>query len=83
MFIIKPTLTEEETKAQVEAVKATIEKNGGEIVATDDMGARDLAYEIDGKEDTTLYSILKHRQTQLLKLKETTESMKILFDLSL
>ena len=32
MFIVKPTLTEEETVAQIDAVKATIEKNGGEIV---------------------------------------------------
>jgi small subunit ribosomal protein S6 len=46
MFIVKPTLTEEETKAQVELVKSTIEKNGGEIKATDDMGSRKLAYEI-------------------------------------
>ncbi len=47
MFIIKPTLTEEETVAQIDLVKATIEKNGGEIVACDDMGSRNLAYEID------------------------------------
>lgn len=47
MFIIKPTLTEEETVAQIELVKSTIEKNGGEIVACDDMGSRQLAYEIE------------------------------------
>ncbi|RXK04733.1 30S ribosomal protein S6 [Halarcobacter bivalviorum] len=46
MFIVKPTLTEEETVAQIEAVKALITKNGGEIVACDDMGSRNLAYEI-------------------------------------
>ena len=46
MFIVKPTLTEEETQAQIELVKSTIEKNGGEIVATEDMGSRKLAYEI-------------------------------------
>eukprot|EP01155_Anaeramoeba_flamelloides_P043487 Anaeramoba_flamelloidesc37257_g1_i1.p2 GENE.c37257_g1_i1~~c37257_g1_i1.p2 ORF type:complete len:118 (+),score=15.30 c37257_g1_i1:41-394(+) len=46
MFIVKPTLTEEETKAQIEQVVANIEKNGGEIIATDDMGTRPLAYEI-------------------------------------
>jgi small subunit ribosomal protein S6 len=46
MFIVKPTLTEEETQAQIETVKGNIEKNGGEIVACDDMGTRDLAYEI-------------------------------------
>lgn len=47
MFIIKPTLTEEETVAQIDLVKATIEKNGGEIVACEDMGSRNLAYEIE------------------------------------
>ncbi|MEA2051107.1 MAG: 30S ribosomal protein S6 [Campylobacterota bacterium] len=46
MFIVKPTLTEEETVAQIETVKSNIEKNGGEIVAVDDMGTRNLAYEI-------------------------------------
>jgi small subunit ribosomal protein S6 len=46
MFIVKSTLTEEETKAQIEQVIANIEKNGGEIVSTDDMGTRALAYEI-------------------------------------
>jgi small subunit ribosomal protein S6 len=47
MFIVKPTLTEEETAAQITAVKERIEKNGGEIVSVDDMGTRNLAYEIE------------------------------------
>jgi small subunit ribosomal protein S6 len=47
MFIVKPTLTEEETVAQIDLVKSNIEKNGGEIVACDDMGTRPLAYEIE------------------------------------
>lgn len=47
MFIIKPTLTDEETQAQIELVRSNIEKNGGEIVSVDDMGTRPLAYEIE------------------------------------
>lgn len=47
MFIVKPTLTEEEINAQIELVKSNIEKNGGEIVACDNMGSRPLAYEIE------------------------------------
>jgi small subunit ribosomal protein S6 len=47
MFIVKPTLTEEEIQAQIETVKGNIEKNGGEIVSCDDMGTRELAYEIE------------------------------------
>ena len=46
MFILKPTLAEEETVAQIELVKANIEKNGGEIASFDNMGTRPLAYEI-------------------------------------
>lgn len=46
MFIVKPTLTAEEIASQIETVRANIEKNGGEIVSADDMGSRELAYEI-------------------------------------
>jgi small subunit ribosomal protein S6 len=47
MFIIKPTLTEEETVAQIDLVISTITKNGGEIAACDDIGSKNLAYEIE------------------------------------
>jgi small subunit ribosomal protein S6 len=47
MFIVKGTLTDEETQAQVAKVRSDIEKNGGEIIAYDDMGTRELAYEIE------------------------------------
>lgn len=47
IFIVKPTLTEEEVKAQIDTVKANIEKNGGTVVATLDMGMKTLAYEIE------------------------------------
>jgi len=47
MFILKPTLTDEETVAQIENIRAIIEKNGGEIVSADNVGTRELAYEIE------------------------------------
>jgi small subunit ribosomal protein S6 len=47
MFILKPTLTEEETVAQIDGIKAIIEKNGGEIAAVENVGIRELAYEIE------------------------------------
>ncbi len=47
MFILKPTLTEEETVAQLEGIKALFEKNGAEIVSTDNIGIKELAYEIE------------------------------------
>ncbi len=47
MFIVKPTLTEEELQAQIEKVKTVMGKNEVEIVACDDIGTRELAYEIE------------------------------------
>ena len=47
MFIVKSTLNDEETVVQIDLVKSNIEKNGGEIVTCDDMGTRQLAYEIE------------------------------------
>jgi len=47
MFIVKGTLTDEETQAQIAKVRSDIEKNGGEIIAYEDMGTKDLAYEIE------------------------------------
>jgi small subunit ribosomal protein S6 len=50
LFIVKPTLTDEETQAQIDKTIAIISDNGGEIVATKDMGMRRLAYPIDKNE---------------------------------
>jgi len=57
MFIVKPTLTDEETQAQIATVKANIEKNGGTIVSCDDMGSRNLAYEIQKQKRGYYYVI--------------------------
>ena len=46
LFVVKPTHTEEEIAAHIANVKASIEKDGGEIAATSDMGMRKLAYEV-------------------------------------
>lgn len=46
MFILKPTLVEEEIKTRIEFFKEVITKNGGEIETCLDMGMRNLAYEI-------------------------------------
>lgn len=46
MFILKPTLVEEEIKTRIEFFKEVITKNGGEIETYLDMGMRNLAYEI-------------------------------------
>ncbi len=46
MFILKPTLTQEETSAKIEFFKSVLLNNGASIEATIDMGIRNLAYEI-------------------------------------
>lgn len=46
MFILKPTLVEEEIKARIEFFKDAISKNGGVIETCLDMGMRNLAYQI-------------------------------------
>ena len=50
LFVVKPTLTDEETKAQIEKNIAIITDNGGEIVAINDMGMRRLAYPVEKNE---------------------------------
>lgn len=47
LFIVKPTLTDDEIKQKVDFVKEVITKNGGEIASVVEMGARKLAYKID------------------------------------
>ncbi len=57
LFVVKPTLTEEEIKSQIEKVKAILEKEGAQIVATDDMGMRKLAYPVQ-KNTRGYYTVL-------------------------
>jgi small subunit ribosomal protein S6 len=46
LVIVKPTLTEEETKASIAAIEEVLTSNGAEIIARDEMGTRKLAYPI-------------------------------------
>ena len=50
LFVLKPTLTDEETKAQIEKVQSNITAQDATIVATDDMGMRKLAYPVEKNE---------------------------------
>jgi len=47
MFITKPTLSDDEKAQIVENIKKAIEENGGEVVAIDNIGVRELAYPIN------------------------------------
>ena len=67
LFIVKPTLTEEEIKAQIDNVKSILEKNGAEIAATFDWGMRKLAYEIDKNPRGYYYVIYYTAPSVLIK----------------
>lgn len=46
MFIVKPTLSEDETKKVIENFGNILTNNGAKITDQKDMGNRELAYEI-------------------------------------
>jgi len=66
-FVVKPTLTEEEIKAQIDNVKSILEKNGAEIAATFDWGMRKLAYEIEKNPRGYYYVIYYTAPSSLIK----------------
>ena len=72
MFIVKPTLTQEEIEAQVATVKGNIEKNGGEVVTCDDMGTRTLSYEIAKNKRGYYYVIYFKAPSESIKELERT-----------
>ena len=57
LFVLKPTLTEEEMQERFGHVKGILEKNGCEIASINDMGVRKLAYEIEKFERGHYYVI--------------------------
>ena len=46
LFVLKPTLTEEEVQQKLNLMKEVLEKNGAEIASVLEMGTRRLAYEV-------------------------------------
>lgn len=65
LFILKPTLTEDEAKVKVDFIKEVITKNGGEIASVVEMGTRKLAYKIDKYERGTYVVIYFTAPTSL------------------
>jgi small subunit ribosomal protein S6 len=47
MFVLKPTLTDEEKEKNIENIQNVIKNNGGEVAALDKIGVRELAYPIE------------------------------------
>lgn len=67
LFILKPTLTEDEIKERVDFVKEIITKNGGEVASVIEMGARKLAYTIDKYERGVYFVIYFTAPTSLIE----------------
>ena len=66
LFILKPTLTEEEVSAKLEFVKEILSKNGAEIQTVVPMGTRKLAYKIKKYERGTYFVIYFKAPTSLI-----------------
>ena len=66
LFILKPTITEDEVKVKADFIKEIITKNGGEIASVVEMGTRKLAYKIDKYERGTYFVIYFKAPTQLI-----------------
>jgi len=60
LFVVKPTLTEEEIAAQIVKVKEVLAKVNAELLATDDMGMRRLAYPVE-KNNRGYYTVLFYK----------------------
>ena len=60
LFVVKPTLTEEEIAAQIAKVKDVLAKEGAELVGTNDMGMRKLAYQVE-KHARGYYTVLFYK----------------------
>jgi len=57
LFVIKPTLTDEEREAQIAKVTEVLEREGAKILATNRMGMRKLAYPV-AKNERGFYTII-------------------------
>jgi small subunit ribosomal protein S6 len=60
LFVVKPTLTEEEIAAQIAKVKDVLAKEGAELVGTNEMGMRKLAYQVE-KHNRGYYTVLFYK----------------------
>lgn len=79
LFIVKPTLTDDEVKTKVDFVKEIITKNGGEIASVIEMGARKLAYKIDKYERGVYFVIYFKAEPSLIS--ELVRNLRITEDI--
>ncbi len=72
IYIVKPSLSEEEITKVTDKIKTLIEKDGGEVLGTESFGKKRLAYEVR-KEKRGIYLILHFKAipATLLELEQT------------
>ena len=75
LFVVKPTLTEEEIAATITKVKDILAKEGAELLGTNDMGMRKLAYPVQ-KHDRGYYTVLFYKAEGAL-INELERNLKI------
>ena len=46
MFIVRPTLSEDEIKATAKSFEKVLKDNGAKVLETEELGQKELAYEI-------------------------------------
>ena len=57
LYVLKPTLTDEETATNIAKIEAILVREGAEILATNNMGMRKLAYPVE-KNERGVYTIV-------------------------
>jgi len=57
LYVLKPTLTDEETAANIAKIEEILVREGAEILATNKMGMRRLAYPVE-KNERGVYTIV-------------------------
>jgi small subunit ribosomal protein S6 len=75
LFVVKPTLTEQEIASQIAKIKDVLAKEGAELVTTDDMGMRKLAYTVE-KQNRGYYTVLYYK-AEGSKIAEIERNLKI------
>ncbi|MDY0195202.1 MAG: 30S ribosomal protein S6 [Sulfurovaceae bacterium] len=75
LFVVKPTLTEQEIASQVAKIKDILTREGAELITTDDMGMRRLAYAVE-KQTRGYYTVLYYK-AEGSKIAEIERNLKI------
>ncbi|MED4731963.1 30S ribosomal protein S6 [Aneurinibacillus migulanus] len=75
MYILRPDLQEEATKANVERFSNVITEDGGEMEKVNEMGKKRLAYEIDDHREG--FYVLMNFQSEPQAVNEMERLMKI------